>query len=80
MHRRNFNNKPSTSKPEIATEKVTATPKSRTSYWLTRISILKLLGVVYFMAFLSAFDQIEGLVGSNGMQATQLLIFFLTQI
>jgi hypothetical protein len=37
------------------------------SYWLTRFLILRLLGVVYFFAFLSLARQVLPLVGSDGL-------------
>ncbi|HEY3601141.1 MAG TPA: lipase maturation factor family protein [Chthoniobacterales bacterium] len=36
-------------------------------YWLTRFLILRLLGIVYAIAFLVAANQILSLVGSNGL-------------
>jgi len=37
------------------------------SYWLTRFAILRLLGFVYFVAFLAAANQIIPLVGEHGL-------------
>jgi len=37
------------------------------SYWLTRFIILRLLGFVYFIAFLGAINQIVPLVGEAGL-------------
>jgi hypothetical protein len=37
------------------------------SYWLTRYVILRLLGLVYAVAFLVAINQIIPLIGSNGL-------------
>ena len=45
----------------------------RRTYWLTRFMILRLLGVVYAVAFLVAINQIIPLIGSNGL--TPLNIF-----
>ncbi|MGH8093181.1 MAG: lipase maturation factor family protein [Chthoniobacterales bacterium] len=39
----------------------------RDSYWLTRFLILRLLGIVYAIAFLVAANQIIPLVGSDGL-------------
>src|SRR5262245_34570811 len=39
----------------------------RSSYWLTRFAILRLLGFVYFVAFLAAANQIVPLVGEHGL-------------
>src|ERR1700749_149252 len=40
---------------------------ARPTYWLTRWLILRLLGVVYAVAFLAAINQILPLIGSNGL-------------
>ena len=39
----------------------------RPSYWLTRFVILRLLGIVYAVAFLAAIEQIIPLIGSDGL-------------
>ncbi len=39
----------------------------RSSYWLTRFVILRLLGIVYAIAFLVAANQILPLIGSDGL-------------
>ena len=44
-----------------------ATPRTPSSYWLTRFVILRLLGFVYFVAFLAAVNQIVPLVGDHGL-------------
>ena len=41
--------------------------RSNSTYWLTRFLILRLLGFVYSIAFLSAATQILPLIGSNGL-------------
>ncbi|MEO6873090.1 MAG: lipase maturation factor family protein, partial [Chthoniobacterales bacterium] len=41
--------------------------RDRESYWLTRFVILRLLGLVYAIAFLVAANQILPLVGSDGL-------------
>jgi hypothetical protein len=40
---------------------------SAPSYWLTRFAILRLLGLVYFVAFLSLVHQVVPLIGSDGL-------------
>lgn len=40
-------------------------------YWLTRFVILRLLGLVYLVAFLAAANQIVPLVGENGLLPAQ---------
>jgi hypothetical protein len=42
-------------------------PESEPTYTLTRFAILRLLGLVYFIAFLVFVDQSPGLVGSHGL-------------
>ena len=42
-------------------------PSSGSSFWLTRFLILRLLGFVYFFAFLSAAKQVLPLMGSDGL-------------
>jgi hypothetical protein len=39
----------------------------RPTYWLTRFLLLRLLGIVYAIAFLVAIDQILPLIGSHGL-------------
>ena len=42
-------------------------PEKGSSYWLTRFVILRLLGVIYAIAFLVAANQILPLIGSDGL-------------
>lgn len=49
---------------------VGATP----TYWLTRFMILRLLGLVYAIAFLVAINQILPLIGSDGLTPVGLYI------
>ncbi|HEY6865721.1 MAG TPA: lipase maturation factor family protein, partial [Candidatus Eisenbacteria bacterium] len=42
-------------------------PERGSSFWLTRFLILRLLGFVYFFAFLSAARQVLPLLGSDGL-------------
>ncbi|MCI0657931.1 MAG: lipase maturation factor family protein, partial [Acidobacteria bacterium] len=41
--------------------------RSTSTYWLTRFLILRLLGFIYFIAFLCAARQILPLIGRNGL-------------
>ena len=41
--------------------------KTAPGYWLTRFLILRLLGVIYAVAFLVAINQIVPLIGSDGL-------------
>src|SRR3978361_2214128 len=40
---------------------------AKPTYWLTRFVILRLLGIVYAIAFLVAINQIIPLLGANGL-------------
>src|ERR1700761_8878913 len=42
-------------------------PGNPPTYWLTRFMILRLLGVVYAVAFMVAINQLVPLIGSNGL-------------
>ncbi|HEX8281695.1 MAG TPA: hypothetical protein VF551_09970, partial [Chthoniobacterales bacterium] len=42
-------------------------PDKGSSYWLTRWVMLRLLGLLYAIAFLVAANQILPLIGSNGL-------------
>jgi hypothetical protein len=42
-------------------------PDSRGTYWLTRFVLLRLLGMVYAVAFLAAARQLVPLIGSDGL-------------
>src|SRR6476620_12199953 len=48
-------------------QEVLRTPARPSTYWLTRYVILRLLGVVYAIAFLVAINQILPLIGSDGL-------------
>ena len=49
------------------------------TYWLTRFVLLRLLGVVYGVAFLVAINQIIPLIGSNGLLPVGLYLKQLSQ-
>ena len=55
-------------------EGVPAGNRSRPTYWLTRFMILRLLGVVYAIAFLVAINQILPLIGSGGLTPVNIFI------
>ena len=44
------------------------------SYWLTRFVLLRLLGLVYFFAFLSLATQVLPLLGSHGLLPVPLFL------
>lgn len=49
-------------------------PVSPPTYWLTRFVILRLLGIIYAIAFLVAINQILPLIGSDGLLPVELFI------
>ncbi|HEY2720192.1 MAG TPA: lipase maturation factor family protein [Chitinophagaceae bacterium] len=49
------------------------------SYWLTRFMILRLLGIVYAIAFLVAINQIIPLIGSNGLTPVGTYLEFVSR-
>jgi hypothetical protein len=51
-----------------------APPRTPPTYWLTRFIILRLLGFVYFIAFLAAANQIVPLVGERGLTPAKLFL------
>jgi hypothetical protein len=50
-----------------AWRKLEGTGADKATYWLTRWLFLRLLGLIYLIAFVSLWVQIEGLIGSNGI-------------
>lgn len=53
--------------------------KMKSTYWLTRIVFLRALCFVYFVAFLVAFNQAQGLVGSDGILPAQAYVTNVTR-
>ena len=51
----------------METDRTPREPSSHSSFWLTRFVILRLLGFVYFFAFLAAALQVVPLLGSDGL-------------
>lgn len=51
-----------------------ASPGKGGSYWLTRLILLRLLGMVYAVAFLAAAKQILPLIGSHGLLPVDLFL------
>jgi len=45
----------------------TKLPGNSPTYWLTRFMILRLLGIIYAIAFLVAINEIIPLIGSHGL-------------
>src|ERR1700754_3849379 len=41
--------------------------ETRPTYWLTRYLILRLLGLIYVVAFAAAINQLIPLIGANGL-------------
>jgi hypothetical protein len=58
-------------KPISLEEDFSARPSS---YWLTRFVILRLLGVIYAVAFLIAINQIVPLIGTNGLLPSDIYL------
>ncbi len=52
---------------DIESGSVSHEPASYSTYWLTRFVILRLLGIVYAVAFLVAINQVIPLIGANGL-------------
>lgn len=50
------------------------TIKGKPTYWLTRFMILRLLGVVYAVAFLVLINEIVPLIGANGLLPLDLFL------
>jgi hypothetical protein len=50
-------------------------PDRRSTYWLTRFVLLRILGVVYAAAFLSAARQLVPLIGSHGILPVDAYLF-----
>src|SRR5262252_2892493 len=58
---------PSTAATEQSAIMARAPARERPAYWLTRFLILRLLGVVYLVAFLSLAQQVLPLIGEHGL-------------
>jgi len=52
---------------------------SSPTYWLTRFMILRLLGIIYAVAFLVAINQIVPLIGANGLLPVDMFLKQVTQ-
>ena len=55
-------------------QKFTQTQAFPKTYWLTRFVILRLLGVIYAVAFLVAINQIVPLIGSDGLASCRIYL------
>ncbi len=55
-------------------QKLVSTQAFPRTYWLTRFVILRLLGVIYAIAFLVAINQIVPLIGSDGLLPISLYL------
>ena len=51
-----------------------APPRARETYWLTRFVLLRLLGLIYAIAFLAAVQQLVPLIGSDGITPARLFL------
>lgn len=54
-------------------QRLSSNSDSRYSYWLTRFVILRMLGLLYFVAFVSLARQVMPLIGSQGLLPVSLL-------
>lgn len=55
-------------------QRLTASPPASRSHWLTRFVFLRLLGLVYFFAFLSLAQQVLPLIGRHGLTPAHLFL------
>jgi len=53
--------------PDALAKYVWSKSKATSGYWLTRFVFLRLLGIIYFFAFLSLVNQVIPLIGENGL-------------
>ncbi len=60
--------------PRGMSESAEAVERPRPTYWLTRFLILRLLGLVYTVAFLSLAMQVLPLIGSDGLTPARLYL------
>jgi hypothetical protein len=60
--------------PENQLEEVADERRSKPTYWLTRFMILRLLGIVYAVAFLVAINQLIPLIGSHGLTPVDIFL------
>jgi hypothetical protein len=65
--------------PAIASPQRPAPAKPPTRYWLTRFVLLRLLGFIYFIAFLVAVKQLVPLVGHDGLLPADTYLQRLTE-
>ena len=52
---------------DIAKNQSSLSNSDRPTYWLTKFMILRLLGIIYAVAFLVAINEILPLIGSDGL-------------
>jgi hypothetical protein len=64
----------------IALEEPAIEKRAAPSYWLTRFMILRLLGIIYAVAFLVAINQVLPLIGSHGLTPVSLYIKNINQM
>src|SRR4051794_24218201 len=61
-------------KMDIESESVPGAPGAAPTYWLTRFLILRLLGLIYAIAFLVAINQVIPLIGSHGLTSVGIYL------
>jgi len=64
--------------PSSADSTQAGIPKTKPQYWLTRFVLLRLLGFIYFIAFLCAVNQIIPLIGHDGLLPADTYLHRLT--
>ncbi|MGN6195831.1 MAG: lipase maturation factor family protein [Ginsengibacter sp.] len=55
-------------------EQVSIATPGKPTYWLTRFMILRLLGIIYAVAFLVAINEIVPLIGSDGLTPVDIFL------
>jgi len=60
--------------PDSAFRRTPREPATAPTYWLTRFIILRLLGLIYAVAFLVAINQIVPLIGADGLLPVHMFL------
>lgn len=61
-------------KMDISDNQSSLSNSDKPTYWLTRFMILRLLGIVYAVAFLVAINEIVPLIGSDGLTPVNIFL------
>jgi hypothetical protein len=65
---------------ELAWQSPSVEERAAPAYWLTRFMILRLLGIIYAVAFLVAINQVLPLIGSHGLLPVNAFIIRINQM